>query len=206
MGCSLYPGMLRRWDDSQKYLSDNPYLVCEETANYLVIWCIDLEVEEVGKPLARDCLFPLGMGAVISVGKEPGVPPERSKLRPSGWGFQRFPRSTAPQPFGWGGYPGYPTGFLPGTVPVPAASFSLSSPAPFPCTAAALWKPTPNGIPFGAGTGAPPSLFLALLLPSGSPIPMGFPLDFSCRCSQHHSSLASAPEGSIWIQNSQSRE
>lgn len=42
-------GMLRRWDDSQKYLSDNPHLVCEETANYLVIWCIDLEVEEVRK-------------------------------------------------------------------------------------------------------------------------------------------------------------
>ncbi|NXN70259.1 CDC37 protein, partial [Himantopus himantopus] len=41
-------GMLRRWDDSQKYLSDNPHLVCEETANYLVIWCIDLEVEEPG--------------------------------------------------------------------------------------------------------------------------------------------------------------
>ncbi|NXV56564.1 CDC37 protein, partial [Molothrus ater] len=39
-------GMLRRWDDSQKHLSDNPHLVCEETANYLVIWCIDLEVEE----------------------------------------------------------------------------------------------------------------------------------------------------------------
>ncbi|XP_058717827.1 hsp90 co-chaperone Cdc37 [Poecile atricapillus] len=39
-------GMLRRWDDSQKFLSDNPHLVCEETANYLVIWCIDLEVEE----------------------------------------------------------------------------------------------------------------------------------------------------------------
>lgn len=39
--------MLRRWDDSQKYLSDNPHLVCEETANYLVIMCIDLEVEEV---------------------------------------------------------------------------------------------------------------------------------------------------------------
>lgn len=39
--------MLRRWDDSQKYLSDNPHLVCEETANYLVIMCIDIEVEEV---------------------------------------------------------------------------------------------------------------------------------------------------------------
>lgn len=43
----LPAGMLRRWDDSQKYLSDNVHLVCEETANYLVIWCIDLEVEEV---------------------------------------------------------------------------------------------------------------------------------------------------------------
>lgn len=39
--------MLHRWNDSQRYLSDNPDLVCEETANYLVIMCIDLEVEEV---------------------------------------------------------------------------------------------------------------------------------------------------------------
>ena len=39
-------GMLHHWDDSQKYLSDNVHLVCEETTNYLVIWCIDLEVEE----------------------------------------------------------------------------------------------------------------------------------------------------------------
>lgn len=39
--------MMKRWDDSQKYLSDHPHLVCEETANYLVIMCIDLEVEEV---------------------------------------------------------------------------------------------------------------------------------------------------------------
>ncbi|XP_028310987.1 hsp90 co-chaperone Cdc37 [Gouania willdenowi] len=39
-------GMLHRWEDSQKYLSDNPHLVCEETANYLVIMCIDLEVDE----------------------------------------------------------------------------------------------------------------------------------------------------------------
>lgn len=43
---SFPAGMLHRWDDSQKYLSDNVHLVCEETANYLVIWCIDLEVEE----------------------------------------------------------------------------------------------------------------------------------------------------------------
>lgn len=40
-------GMLRRYDDSKKYLQDHPDLVCENTANYLVIWCINLEMEEV---------------------------------------------------------------------------------------------------------------------------------------------------------------
>lgn len=39
-------GMLRRYDDSLQYLQEHPHLVCEETANYLVVWCIDLEVEE----------------------------------------------------------------------------------------------------------------------------------------------------------------
>lgn len=40
-------GMLRRYDDSKKFLLDNPQIVCENTANYLVIWCINLEMEEV---------------------------------------------------------------------------------------------------------------------------------------------------------------
>ena len=39
-------GMLKHYDDSKKYLSENPELVCEDTANYLVVWCIDLEIEE----------------------------------------------------------------------------------------------------------------------------------------------------------------
>ncbi|XP_053184238.1 hsp90 co-chaperone Cdc37-like [Scomber japonicus] len=39
-------GMMRRWDDSQKYLSDNPHLVCDETANCLVVICIDFEIDE----------------------------------------------------------------------------------------------------------------------------------------------------------------
>ena len=39
--------MLQKYDDSQQFLSDNPHLACEETANYLVLWCINLEVEEV---------------------------------------------------------------------------------------------------------------------------------------------------------------
>nr|XP_046196850.1 hsp90 co-chaperone Cdc37-like [Oncorhynchus gorbuscha] len=52
----LQPGMLRRWEDSQKYLSDHPYLVCEETANFLVIMCIDLEVDEVEEVRGGDFL------------------------------------------------------------------------------------------------------------------------------------------------------
>lgn len=40
-------GMLRRYDDSKQYLQENSHLVCENTANYLVIWCINLEMEEV---------------------------------------------------------------------------------------------------------------------------------------------------------------
>ena len=40
-------GMMQRYDDSLQFLQERPHLVCEETANYLVIWCIDLEVEEV---------------------------------------------------------------------------------------------------------------------------------------------------------------
>uniref|UniRef100_UPI00358E9D25 hsp90 co-chaperone Cdc37 isoform X2 n=1 Tax=Myxine glutinosa TaxID=7769 RepID=UPI00358E9D25 len=39
-------GMLRRWEDSQSYLAEHPHLACEESANYLVIWCIDLQVTE----------------------------------------------------------------------------------------------------------------------------------------------------------------
>ena len=39
-------GMMRRFDDSKKFLMANSLLVHEDTANYLVIWCINLEMEE----------------------------------------------------------------------------------------------------------------------------------------------------------------
>ncbi|XP_060518256.1 hsp90 co-chaperone Cdc37 [Cylas formicarius] len=39
-------GMLRKYDDSKLFLKQHPHLVCENTANYLVIWCINLEMEE----------------------------------------------------------------------------------------------------------------------------------------------------------------
>ncbi|KAK5620591.1 hypothetical protein CRENBAI_021965 [Crenichthys baileyi] len=45
-------GMLRRWDDSQRFLSHMPQLICEETANFLVLWCIRLQQE--GKEALMD--------------------------------------------------------------------------------------------------------------------------------------------------------
>lgn len=48
-------GLLRRWDDSQKFLSDNPHLVCKETANCLVVICVDHDIDEVSPSLGRWC-------------------------------------------------------------------------------------------------------------------------------------------------------
>jgi len=52
-------GMMQKWDDSKVYLMEHNHLVCEETANYLVIWCIDLEVEEkvdLMKHVSHQCI------------------------------------------------------------------------------------------------------------------------------------------------------
>lgn len=38
-------GMLRKFDDSKRFLSQRPHLVGENLANYLVLWAINLEVE-----------------------------------------------------------------------------------------------------------------------------------------------------------------
>lgn len=45
-------GMLRRWDDSQRHLANMPHLICEETANYLILWCTRLQQE--GKEALMD--------------------------------------------------------------------------------------------------------------------------------------------------------
>ncbi|KAL6472792.1 hypothetical protein MHYP_G00189800 [Metynnis hypsauchen] len=42
----LLAGMLRRWDDSQHFLAQLPHLICEETANYLILWCFRLHAEK----------------------------------------------------------------------------------------------------------------------------------------------------------------
>ncbi|KAL1497102.1 hypothetical protein ABEB36_008114 [Hypothenemus hampei] len=39
-------GMLSKYEDSRKFLKEHSQLVCENTANYLVIRCLNLEMEE----------------------------------------------------------------------------------------------------------------------------------------------------------------
>lgn len=39
-------GMLRKYEDSRQFLKSHSHLVCDDTANYLVIWCISLKMEE----------------------------------------------------------------------------------------------------------------------------------------------------------------
>lgn len=53
-------GMLQKFDDSKKFLMDGrTELACEETANYLVIWSLDLEMEgkhELMNHVAHQCI------------------------------------------------------------------------------------------------------------------------------------------------------
>lgn len=52
-------GMLRRFDDSKAFLLEHNLLVHEDTANYLVIWCINLEMEdkhELMTHVAHQCI------------------------------------------------------------------------------------------------------------------------------------------------------
>merc|ERR1719430_2947011 len=47
-------GMLQKFEDSKKFLMDGlTHLACDETANYLVIWCLDLEMEEKSELMAH---------------------------------------------------------------------------------------------------------------------------------------------------------
>ncbi|RVE75926.1 hypothetical protein OJAV_G00003590 [Oryzias javanicus] len=68
-------GMLRRWDDSQKYLSDHPHLVCEETANYLIVICIDYEIEEKHALMEQIAHQAIVVQFILDLGRTLGVDP-----------------------------------------------------------------------------------------------------------------------------------
>lgn len=68
-------GMLRKFDDSKRFLLEHPELVCEDTANYLVIWCINLEMEEkkeLAGHVAHQCIC---MQFILELSKQLDVDP-----------------------------------------------------------------------------------------------------------------------------------
>merc|ERR1719278_2146199 len=64
-------GMLQKFDDSKKFLMEGrTHLVSDETANYLVLWCLDLEMEgktELMKHVAHQCIC---MQYLLELGKQ----------------------------------------------------------------------------------------------------------------------------------------
>ncbi|XP_006818504.1 hsp90 co-chaperone Cdc37-like isoform X1 [Saccoglossus kowalevskii] len=74
-------GMMRRWDDSMTFLLEHPILACEETANYLAIWCIDLEVEEKHGLMAQVAHQTIVMQYILELAKTMKEDP-RACIRP----------------------------------------------------------------------------------------------------------------------------
>ncbi|CAK1545573.1 unnamed protein product [Leptosia nina] len=68
-------GMLRKYDDSKLFLQQHSQLVCEETANYLVIWCINLEMEEKHELMAHVAHQTICMQFILELSKQLDVDP-----------------------------------------------------------------------------------------------------------------------------------
>uniref|UniRef100_U5EY37 Hsp90 co-chaperone Cdc37 n=1 Tax=Corethrella appendiculata TaxID=1370023 RepID=U5EY37_9DIPT len=68
-------GMYSKYIDSKKYLLKHHHLVCEETANYLVIWCIQLEMEEKHDLMARVAHQCICMQYILDISKQLKVDP-----------------------------------------------------------------------------------------------------------------------------------
>ncbi|NXR17460.1 CD37L protein, partial [Cinclus mexicanus] len=88
-----YFGMLGRWDDSQRFLSDHPYLVCEETAKYLILWCVHLEAEQKRALMEQIAHQALVMQFIIEMARSRNVDPrgcfrlffQKAKVREEGY-------------------------------------------------------------------------------------------------------------------------
>ncbi|NXT85296.1 CD37L protein, partial [Zapornia atra] len=68
-------GMLSRWDDSQRFLSDHPYLVCEETSRYLMLWCFHLEAEQKRALMEQVAHQAVVMQFIIEIARNCNVDP-----------------------------------------------------------------------------------------------------------------------------------
>ncbi|XP_050311799.1 hsp90 co-chaperone Cdc37 [Anthonomus grandis grandis] len=63
-------GMLRKYDDSRQFLKAHQQLVCENTANYLVIWCINLEMEDKHELMSHVAHQTICMQYILELAKQ----------------------------------------------------------------------------------------------------------------------------------------
>lgn len=68
-------GMLRKYDDSKRFLMEHNQLVSEDTANYLVIWCIQLEMEEKHELMGHVAHQCICMQYILELSKQLDVDP-----------------------------------------------------------------------------------------------------------------------------------
>ncbi|KAL3216814.1 hypothetical protein MRX96_006351 [Rhipicephalus microplus] len=68
-------GMLQKYDDSKRFLLEHPHLACEYTANYLVLWCIRLEMDEKHDLMCHVAHQCICIQYVLELGKQLEVDP-----------------------------------------------------------------------------------------------------------------------------------
>lgn len=67
--------LLRKPEDCKSYLLENPQLVCEETANYLALWCLNLEIEEKHELMEFVSKQVVSMQYILELAKQLDVDP-----------------------------------------------------------------------------------------------------------------------------------
>lgn len=68
-------GMLKRYEDSKRFLMEHTHLSCENTANYLVIWCINLEMEGKSELMAHVAHQFICMQFILELSKQLDIDP-----------------------------------------------------------------------------------------------------------------------------------
>ena len=63
-------GMLSSYDSSQEYLRDHSHLVSDETASYLTMWCVTLQVEEKTALMERVAHQAIVMQYILELAKQ----------------------------------------------------------------------------------------------------------------------------------------
>jgi len=68
-------GFYHSWNDSKEYLLANPHLACEDTANYLTYWCVNLQIEENNSLMKQVAHQTIVMQYILELAKTMEVAP-----------------------------------------------------------------------------------------------------------------------------------